>query len=232
MELSFNYQNHSEAELLWIPVIGCQAHPLNPRLSTNDEQVERIAGQIQVHGYKPEHAIIVRPVNEHYEIVSGHHRVEACKRIGLDKIIAWVHPDMSDEHAHSLLLLENDQTELSALEKGKHCYDWLAAFGKSRVGAGKGNKGGIKEYARTHGYKNDMVIHQWMGAYRVIQQNAKSFCILSSTILYEISKSPEPAWQSLCQHVRVQEIDKVWLQSTFFACKKGSGMIQFMCTAA
>ena len=29
MELQFDYQNHSEAELLWIPAIDCQAHPLN-----------------------------------------------------------------------------------------------------------------------------------------------------------------------------------------------------------
>ncbi len=31
-------------------------------------------------------------------------------------------------------------------------------------------------------------------------KTAKSFCTLSPTLLYEISKSPELAWQSLCQH--------------------------------
>lgn len=32
---------------------------------------------------------------------------------------------MSDEEAHSLLLLDNDQSELTPLEKGKHAFDHI-----------------------------------------------------------------------------------------------------------
>jgi len=198
----FDYQNHSEAELQWIPVDNCNKHPLNPRLTVNDKQVERIAEQIQQHDYKPEHAIIVRSIDGNFQIASGHHRVEACKKVGKDTIIAWVHADMTDEQAHSLLLLENDQTELSALEKGKHAFDHIGEFNHK---GGRGQTGGISEYARRHGNLNKQLVEQWIKAYTVAK-TVKSFDGLSPTILYEISKSPEPSLRPLCQHA----LDEGW----------------------
>jgi len=169
-----------------------------------DEQVERIAEQIQQHGYKPEHAIIVRSIDGNFQIVSGHHRVEACKKVGKDTIIAWVHADMSDEQAHSLLLLENDQTELTALEKGKHAYDHIDRFDHK---GGRGIEGGVSLYAKQHGLAQQQV-DMWYKAYRVAKtyNSVVSLRDISYRILYEISKSPSPAWQPLCQHA----LDEGW----------------------
>jgi DNA modification methylase len=197
----FDYQSHSEADLQWIPITGCHQHPLNPRLSVNDEQVERIAEQINLHGYKPEHAIIVRPIDGNFQIVSGHHRVEACKKVGLDTIIAWVHADMTDEQAHSLLLLENDQTELTALEKGKHAFDHVEL-----CTGGRDAEGGLREYCRKHGLTLNSV-KEWRKAYIVINcTDSVQFKDLKHSILYEISKSPEHSWRPLCQHA----LDEGW----------------------
>lgn len=203
-EFDFNYKQHEEAKLGWIDIALCQPHPLNPRLSVNKEQVERITEQIKQYGYKPEHAITVRPINGAYEIVSGHHRVEACKRSGKNEILAWVHKDMSEERAHSLLLLDNDQSELTPLEKGKHAFDHIKTFDHK---GGRGKTGGVSEYARVHGLKRQYV-NRWLEAYMVAKTctNCAGLKDISYLILYEISKSPESAWQSLCQHA----LDEEW----------------------
>ena len=202
----FDYQGHEEAKLQWVDLSKCVEHPLNPRLSFDEEQIGRIAELIQQFGYKPEHAILVRPVNEHFEIVSGHHRVEACRQVGMEKILAWVNEDLSNEKAHSLLLLENDQSELSALEKGKHAYEHIQEFGTPGVGAGAGNTGGLSEYAKQHG-RDRQLIDQWMRAYKVviICKNLAIYDLRVSS-LYEISKSPDTAWQPLCNFA----LDEEW----------------------
>ena len=95
-------------------------HPDNPRLMVRDDVVESIALQLRESGvFAPEHALLVRPVNGHYEIISGHHRVEAARRAGLDAVPCWVR-EMSDEAAHMGLMLANQQGELSPLEIGIH----------------------------------------------------------------------------------------------------------------
>ena len=195
----FNHKEYEKAVLARIPAGECEPHPLNPRFAVNEEVVERIAVQIGEYGYKPEHAILVRPVSGHYEIVSGHHRVEACKKAGVSPY-AWIAADMSDEEAHSLLLLENDQAELSALEKGKHAYDHIERYGKGEDG--RGNESGLREYARRHNY-NLSTIQRYFDAYQVIKTDPIRVSLPVET-LYEISKAPEAAWSALCEQAEVE----------------------------
>ncbi len=103
---------------------------------------------------------------------------------------------MSSKEAHSLLLLENNQAELTPLEKGKHAYNHIQRFDHK---GGRGHEGGIREYARIHNYSNHMVVIKWIKAYEVFLKTGNLVSSLSPTILYEISKAPEPAWCSLCQ---------------------------------
>ena len=200
----FDYTKHSEAKLQWIDLADCRRHPLNPRLAFNEEQIDRIAEQVRMYGYKPEHAILVRSIDKYFEIVSGHHRVEACRRVGMEKILAWVNKDLSDEKAHSLLLLENDQSELSALEKGKHAYDHIQKF--DSVG-GRGMTGGVSDYAREHGLERIYVL-RWIGAYKVVKTctNGTGLENISYRVLYEISKSLRLAWKPLVKTA----IDESW----------------------
>jgi ParB family chromosome partitioning protein len=81
----------------------------NPRLLLREEVVEGIVTQLRAAGeFTVMHAPIVRPVNSHYEIVSGHHRMGAAKRAGLAAIPCWV-ADLTDEQAFMQLVLSASQ---------------------------------------------------------------------------------------------------------------------------
>ena len=61
----------------------------------------------------------MRPVNGHYEILSGHQRFAASEQAGLSEIACWV-KSVSDEEADITLVTANQQGELSPLEIGLH----------------------------------------------------------------------------------------------------------------
>lgn len=109
---------------------------------------------------------------------------------------------MSDEEAHSLLLLENEQSELTPLEKGKHAYEHIQMVGKGK--GGREQEGGIREYARRHNYSSHAIVLQWMEAYSVVK-TGNNVTGLGHRVLYEISKAPEEAWQALCQAAMNEE---------------------------
>lgn len=55
--------------------------------------------------------ILVRPHNEFegmFEIISGHNRVEACKRLGKRDIHAVIYEDLKDDSAAELMLIETN----------------------------------------------------------------------------------------------------------------------------
>lgn len=96
-------------------------HPsrLNPRLEANIEHLHDLAASIKEVGLLQ--PIIVRPMNDKYEVVLGERRYIASQQAGLDKIPALVR-DYTDDEVVQLNLVENVQREeLSAVEKGKVC---------------------------------------------------------------------------------------------------------------
>jgi ParB/RepB/Spo0J family partition protein len=85
-----------------------------------EDVIEGIRSQLEASGvFDPAHALLVRPVNGHYEIIRGHHRKEAASRAGFETVPCWVR-EMSDEDAYMQLVLDNIQGELSPLEIGIH----------------------------------------------------------------------------------------------------------------
>src|SRR5215207_9728941 len=104
---------------LQIPVNLLDAHPKNPRLVPREDVIETIAAHINGHGFDLAHSILVRPLGDRYQVVSGHNRLEAAKRAGLETVSAWVR-EMDDSTAYMELVRSNAQGELSALEKGWH----------------------------------------------------------------------------------------------------------------
>jgi hypothetical protein len=94
-------------------------------------------------------------------------------------------------------------------EKGKHAYDHIQMVGKGKGGtdaSGDGIRGGISLYASNRHYEDDEVVRQWWKAYTVAHATSKILggCLdgvteLRVSVLYEISKSPEEAWQALCR---------------------------------
>lgn len=131
--------------LLPVPVRDLRPHPSNPRISLREDVIESIAAQLTERGFHEKHAIHVRPIDDGFEIISGHHRVEAARRAGLDEVPAWIE-ELDDERAYMELALSNSQGELSPLERGIHALGYV-----ERSQGGRGKKGGLSEYARQTG---------------------------------------------------------------------------------
>lgn len=140
--------NGNNVALHVISVEKLRPHPKNPRAIMRQHVVDGIASDIIADGFfDPSHALIVRSVASHFEIVSGHHRLEAAKQAGLIELPCWVR-QMSDESAFFALVKNNRQGELSPLEIGLHALEHVE-LDKRGLGA-TGN--GLKGYAEGVGY--------------------------------------------------------------------------------
>lgn len=172
-------------------------HPDNPRLRLREDVIERLTVEIQRTGFGPEHAPLVRPYGDGFQIISGHHRVEAMKRSGLDPVMpCWV-KEMDDDEAYILLALANTQGEHSKLERAVHVY----GFGK-RGEHGRGKKGGLSEYARRFERPQQRVSEQY-----AVGELVENYRISGSFLdlvdrdpysqLLEVTKAPPEAREAL-----------------------------------
>ena len=96
-------------------------HPskLNPRMEVNIERLNELAASIKEVGLLQ--PIIVRPMDQDYEVVLGERRYRASLQAGLERIPVIVR-DYTDDEVVQLNLIENIQRqELSAIEKGRVC---------------------------------------------------------------------------------------------------------------
>lgn len=137
------------AVLECLPLELVDDHPDNPRLAFRQDVIDAIAANLNG-CYPQKHAIHVRPVGERFQVLSGHQRLRAARKAGLDTLWAWVEV-LDDQRAFMELVLSNNQGELSPLEIGFHC---LKAVPVAK--GGRGQSGGLSEYARkigkTHQY--------------------------------------------------------------------------------
>ena len=123
----------ANAVLQDIDLAALSSHDRNPRLSLRVDVIEGIVAGLK-QGFLKEHALRVRPLNGGYQIISGHHRVEAAKRAGIETVPCWVR-DLSDDEAFMELVKSNNQGELTPLEIGLHA---LQAVPKAQGKAGAG----------------------------------------------------------------------------------------------
>ena len=173
-------------------------HPENPRLFYRDAVVESIVHEIKLKGKEvlsDDNAISVTPRNGRYVIYKGHHRYLAAKKAGLDKVYCWVDTDITDEDVFIELLLDNNQAELSPLERGKHAFTHTEKYshdGKS-----------VSKYAERIGQAQSR-ISQLKSAYEVYEHCSKSIkhLILSKLTAYHfqlIHSAPSDYWLLLVQ---------------------------------
>ena len=140
-----------------IPVWNLHDHPQNPRLALREDVVSAIVAGLS-DGFDPAHALIVRPLGNEYQVLSGHHRKAAAMKAGIDAVPCWVR-EMDDEDAYMALATSNSQGELSPLEIGIHA---LHCVGLSEGGRGK--KGGLSRYAESIGKHKDTISAARMAA--------------------------------------------------------------------
>jgi ParB family transcriptional regulator, chromosome partitioning protein len=90
------YRNISIAQL--------QESPTNPRKTFDEKGLEELAESIRSKGVLL--PLLVRPVNGHYEIVTGERRYRASKLAGRDTVPATVR-ELSDAECLEIQLIEN-----------------------------------------------------------------------------------------------------------------------------
>lgn len=167
--------------IAWIPTLALKPHPENPRVVMRDDVVDAIAANL-AEGFDPAHAVLVRPVGDDFQIISGHHRHAAAVKAGVDVMPCWVR-DMDDEAAYMALATSNSQGELSPLERGLHA---LAA---------DGGHGDTKRYAELLGRPRSSIQKEKQAA-KVAKSSTLNFVKLMDKTwqLSEIHALPEETW--------------------------------------
>jgi protein gp37/ParB-like chromosome segregation protein Spo0J len=174
------------------------AHPDNPRIVMREGVIEAIQAQLRGNEFDEMHAILLRPIGEgRFQILDGHHRVEAARREKLESVPAWVR-EYTDEEAFMQLALANAQSGLTALERGRHA---LAAT--TRYGANGGLS--IAKYAERVARK-DRTVHNEVWAYEVYESADVGRLDGCFSQLVAIHAAPRETWAKLAQ----QMIDQGW----------------------
>jgi ParB family chromosome partitioning protein len=73
--------------------------------------------------------IIVRPKDDHFQIIAGNRRYEACKRLGLKKILCHI-VELDDKEAFEVSIAENVQRKnLTPIDEAKTFQSYASKFG-------------------------------------------------------------------------------------------------------
>ncbi|MGD0099081.1 MAG: ParB/RepB/Spo0J family partition protein [Acidobacteriota bacterium] len=83
-------------------------NPNQPRLSLDEERLEELAASVREHGILQ--PVLVRPVENGYQLIAGERRLSAAQRAGLLKVPAVIR-EVPDERLLELALIENIQRE-------------------------------------------------------------------------------------------------------------------------
>ncbi|MGA0201173.1 MAG: ParB/RepB/Spo0J family partition protein, partial [Prochlorotrichaceae cyanobacterium] len=192
----------SRSEIAWLNIESLSPHPDNPRLIYREDIIETIAQSIAEKGFQPEYALLVRPLGNGYQIISGHTRHKAALKAGLAKLPCWV-KDLDDETAFMELVLANNQGELSPLEYGMHVLKYVELSE-----GGRGKKGGLSEYARVVG-KGKSRLSEYQSAAKVVHAlncSDVGTVLDKANHLAAIHKAPSQYWQKLTEML----IEKKW----------------------
>lgn len=108
-------EKEEQEEVKRIPIKDIVPNRFQPRSIFSDEKIEELALTIHTHGIiQP---IVVRKVDEKYELIAGERRWRAVTKLGWDAIPAIV-KDFNDRETASVALIENLQREeLSSIEE-------------------------------------------------------------------------------------------------------------------
>ncbi|MEC2075609.1 nucleoid occlusion protein [Metabacillus fastidiosus] len=102
-------------EVKQIPIKNIIPNRFQPRTVFSEEKIEELSLTIHTHGIiQP---IVVRQIDNHYELIAGERRWRAVQKLGWDTIPAIV-KDFNDAETASVALIENLQREeLSSIEE-------------------------------------------------------------------------------------------------------------------
>jgi ParB/RepB/Spo0J family partition protein len=132
LPLNMEVQQLTYAE---IPLGRIVPHPMNPRpfsekyqCKVEDEKVEELIFSLTRNGYDESEPIKVRPLDDKYQLIRGHHRWIACREIGRQTIPGVIR-DMSDKDAAIALMTEQGRP-VDNWEKARHAQKCCGSYGK------------------------------------------------------------------------------------------------------
>ncbi|MBQ8163832.1 MAG: ParB/RepB/Spo0J family partition protein [Clostridia bacterium] len=103
--MNIYYQKTSAPDrIVMIPPSQISANPNQPRKIFSDEAIFKLADSIRQYGIiQP---LVVRRVNDSYELVSGERRLRAAKEIGLESVPCVI-AQMTEEKSAQIAIIEN-----------------------------------------------------------------------------------------------------------------------------
>ena len=109
--------------LVEVNVASIHPNPYQPRATFDEESIAELAQSIQQAGLLQ--PLLVRKVDDGYELVAGERRLRAVTSLGMEKVACIVQQDIEDESSAMMALIENLQREdLHYLEEAQ-CYQKL-----------------------------------------------------------------------------------------------------------
>jgi len=105
-----------ESNIVDIDLNLIEPNPNQPRKTFDSDKIQELADSINEHGLiQP---IIVKKVDENYQLIAGERRWRACIELGMDKIPAIVR-DLDNKSQTEMALIENIQREdLNPIDEG------------------------------------------------------------------------------------------------------------------
>ncbi len=126
-EGGFEAASLENADLQRLPVNKIDANPFQPRRVFGPNEVATLAESIRQHGVLQ--PIIVRAVDDRFQLIAGERRLRACVEAQLDEIPARIMV-LDDRKVSELAMVENLQREdLNAIEKATAFRDYLGRYG-------------------------------------------------------------------------------------------------------
>lgn len=109
--------------LVEVNVASIHPNPYQPRATFDEDSIAELAQSIQQVGLLQ--PLLVRKVDDGYELVAGERRLRAVTSLGMEKVACIVQQDIEDESSAMMALIENLQREdLHYLEEAQ-CYQKL-----------------------------------------------------------------------------------------------------------
>jgi len=123
---SLELPTYIEDRILQIPISNISPNPYQPREKINPAELQDLAESIKNNGIiQP---ILVRRIENGYQLISGERRISAAKMVGLKTVPAII-KEASDSDMLKLALIENLQREnLNPIEEAKAYRELITKF--------------------------------------------------------------------------------------------------------
>ncbi len=112
--------------LVELSIYEIDRNPYQPRKDIDEDELQQLADSIKEHGLLQ--PIVVRRVDDRYQIIAGERRLRAATKAGLEHVAAQVR-DVDERQMAELAIVENLQRkDLSPLEKAGSFQQYLQTY--------------------------------------------------------------------------------------------------------